>query len=441
VVIEEHPDWALVGPDGQTMPWLNFTSPEVRKFVSDLVMEAAARGVDGVHFDYTRYPGAEWGFDDYSIRTFNEGHDFDLGELRYADLPAYGQFEGNALLFPTSAEVLARFSNWFPAVLLNQYGRGQALILNWQAAQRKTAVGSEILDRGIERFMQEGGRLYLLHSEMTIAEYGDGAFDRTVEWLNDKGLDHMEILPEEIDLLEPESVLILPQVYLFSKRDATQLANFVEAGGGAIFIDSPTPSMNLEDLRAVTGMRPERKHFESWLLLTPETSHPLLPVSSRTDQIQFYEARNEEWSAFRKEGINTLLREIQLRIKKENPDVLVSVTITSDQRQAMQENLQDWQAWLDEGSIDMLIPRAYEETTDGLRNTLERWSSVSEEYDLLTYGLIAFLEDGEDEKQKRPQQLAREISMVISSGSNGFMIFDLDRMTDAQLRMLANLEP
>jgi uncharacterized lipoprotein YddW (UPF0748 family) len=188
-------------------------------------------------------------------------------------------------------------------------------------------------------------------------------------------------------------------------------------------------------------MRPERKHFESWLLLTPETSHPLLPVSSRTDQIQFYETRNEEWSAFRKEGINTLLREIQLRIKKENPDVLVSVTITSDQRQAMQENLQDWQAWLDEGSIDMLIPRAYEETTDGLRNTLERWSSVSEEYDLLTYGLIAFLEDGEDEKQKRPQQLAREISMVISSGSNGFMIFDLDRMTDAQLRMLANLEP
>ena len=44
--------------------WLNFTRPDVRRFVGDLMLEAVSRyGVDGVHFDYTRYPGGAWGFD------------------------------------------------------------------------------------------------------------------------------------------------------------------------------------------------------------------------------------------------------------------------------------------------------------------------------------------------------------------------------------------
>ena len=50
-VIEAHPDWGLVGPEGQRMPWLNFTHPEARVFIGAMVMEVLARGVDGIHFD------------------------------------------------------------------------------------------------------------------------------------------------------------------------------------------------------------------------------------------------------------------------------------------------------------------------------------------------------------------------------------------------------
>ncbi|HSL45265.1 MAG TPA: family 10 glycosylhydrolase [Anaerolineales bacterium] len=441
VVIEQHPDWGLVGPEGQTMAWLNFSHPEARKFITDIMMEAVARGVDGLHFDYTRYPDSEWGFDDYSISAFNAGHDFDLNELRYAALPAYGQFEGNGLLQPLTAQVLARFSNGIPAVLLNQHGNGQALILNWKAAQRKTAVGSEILNRGIQTFLQEGGEVYILRSETTLAEYSDEGFNSTVEWLDSLGWDFTEVSAAEMGELAPGSVLVLPYVYLFSDTEAQSLARFVSNGGNAIFIDGPTPSMDLEDMRAVTGMLPLRKYFRDWLLMTASENHPLLPVSGRPDDLRLYEKRNEEWTAFRAAGINSLIEEVNQRVKEANPNVLVTVTITSDKAKARQEVLQDWQTWLDEGMIDALIPRAYEDAPAELSVTLDEWSPVMDTHDRLTYGLIVYAESDDEAISKTPAQLMEEIRMVKASGSNGFMIFDLDRLNKAQLDLLANIEP
>ena len=35
------------------------------------------------------YPGPQWGFDQYTVDAFNRSHDFDVNDLRYADLPAY----------------------------------------------------------------------------------------------------------------------------------------------------------------------------------------------------------------------------------------------------------------------------------------------------------------------------------------------------------------
>ncbi|MBI5298444.1 MAG: family 10 glycosylhydrolase [Chloroflexi bacterium] len=441
VVIEKHPDWGLVGPDGKTLPWLNFSHPDARQFISDLVMEAMQRGVDGIHFDYTRYPGAEWGFDNYSISAFNQGHDFDLNELRYAEIPAYGLFEGNALLLPSTAQVLASFSNGYPAVMLNQFGNGQALILNWQAHERKTAIGDEILKRGIQALKQENGLVYLLQSERTAAKYGQGDFDDTYEWLASFIGNPFTITPAELDGLDPDSVLVLPAVYLFSEEEAARLARFVDRGGGAIFIDSPTPSMNLKDLRAVTGMQAAHDHFEDWLLMTPNGAHDLIPTADRPTDLDFYEQRNTQWRAFRMEGINSLLREVYGRVKETAPHALVTVTITSDIEQARQENLQDWQAWLDEGYIDLLIPRAYAATFEELDATLSEWSSTFDRYGRLSYGLIAYVDYGDEEEQKSPRNLIQEIELAVRDGSDGYLLFDLEHISDAQLEALAKSIP
>ncbi len=441
VVIEKHPDWGLVGPDGRTLPWLNFSHPDARQFISDLVMEALQRGVDGIHFDYTRYPGGEWGFDDYSIAAFNQGHDFDLNELRYAEMPAYGPFEGNALLLPSTAQVLASFSNGYPAVMLNQYGNGQALTLNWQAYERKTAIGDEILKRGIQALKQENGFVYLLQSKRTAAKYGEGDFEDTYEWLASFGGNPFTITPAELDGLDPDSVLVLPAVYLFSDDDAARLARFVDRGGGAIFIDSPTPSMHLKELRAVTGMQAAHDHFEDWLLMTPNGVHALIPTADRPTDVDFFEERNAQWRAFRMEGINSLLRDVYGRVKASAPHALVTVTITSDIEQARLENLQDWQTWLDGGYIDLLIPRAYAATFEELDTTLSEWSSTFDEYRRLSYGLIAYVDYGDEEKQKTPQHLLQEIELAVRDGSDGYLLFDLEHISDAQLDALAKSIP
>ncbi len=110
-ILSRHPDWGLVGPDGGTIAWLNFARPDARQFMSYLMLEVVERyGVDGIHFDYTRYPGPEWGFDAYSITAFAQQYGLDLNQLRYADLPAYGQFEANPLTQPGTAQVLATFA-------------------------------------------------------------------------------------------------------------------------------------------------------------------------------------------------------------------------------------------------------------------------------------------------------------------------------------------
>lgn len=54
-----HPEWDIAQVDGipGDFHWLNFSKPEVRQFVGDVVVDIAqVYDVDGVHLDYIRYP-------------------------------------------------------------------------------------------------------------------------------------------------------------------------------------------------------------------------------------------------------------------------------------------------------------------------------------------------------------------------------------------------
>jgi len=56
---DERPEWDIATVEGipDDLHWLNFSLPEVRQFVSDVMMEIAENyDVDGVHLDYIRYP-------------------------------------------------------------------------------------------------------------------------------------------------------------------------------------------------------------------------------------------------------------------------------------------------------------------------------------------------------------------------------------------------
>ena len=437
--LDLHPDWALVGPDGGTTGWLNFTRPDVRQFTSDLMMEVIERyQVDGIHFDYTRYPGPEWGFDPYSIEQFQEEYELDLNVMRYSDLPAFGNFEGNPLNLPGSAKVLASFSNGNPAVTLNEYGEGEVLLLNWDANKRRVAVGTEIMQRSIQRMLGENGQVYLLNSETNAEEYGKVDFERAQNWLQDLGWAPIELSETEIGELDSGSILILPNVYLISAETAKRMAVFVEEGGGIIFIDGPTRSITNGDVRAITGMNFRGRYFNTELMMNATGEHALIPVSGRNSDIEIYQEWDTTWKDFRKQEINQLIEGIYERVNNEYPEVIVSVTVADNLESAANVVLQDWSAWLKGEYIDLLIPRFYVDNIAELNPMVDAWKPVLGNDKRINIGIITHFED--INVPKSPEQLIAEMKLVEAAGSNGIMMFDLDNMSEDQLRMLGELD-
>ena len=75
-VCSAHPEWimsdytgGLNSPEGV---YLDPGVPEVQEYTLDVITELATRyDLDGVHLDYLRYPGREWGYNSTAVSRFN----------------------------------------------------------------------------------------------------------------------------------------------------------------------------------------------------------------------------------------------------------------------------------------------------------------------------------------------------------------------------------
>lgn len=433
----EHPDWAMVGPDGRQTWWLNYTRPDVQEFLGDLVVELVTRyEVDGVHYDYLRYPGSEWGFDAYSAELAAEEYDLDLDLLRYADLPAYATFRGNRLARPDTAQVLAAFEDGAPAVLLNDYGAGSVVVFNWDANDRRVAASSVILDRSIDYLGNGTADVFVLSSETNTARNGSNDLNEGIAWLEDLGRNPIAVTETGLATLGTDEVLVLPQVYSINPQLAADLADFVHRGGGLIFIDGPTPSIDDPNLQAVTGMRGKGGYFNEPSLIEAVQTHDLIPGSERTLKLKKYAALDAQWKAFRMEGINRMLQDIYQRVKAERPDALISITISGDKQDLAEEYLLDWQTWLDGGYVDLIIPRAYVENDEPLRPVIADWQPFTKS-GRIALGLKTYSVKGADRIPKSPERMLEEIELAEKGGSRGVVLFDIDHTSPEILDALA----
>lgn len=437
-ILNNHPDWAQVSLDGEPIYWLNFNRPDVREFLRRLVTEVAVKyNVDGVHLDYTRYPGSNWSFDPYTIKDFKAKTGIDLDRLRFTGLPAFGTLEGNPLVRPASAQVLAEFSNGLPAVTLNEYGEGKVLLINWDATERDIAAGGAILDQGVRYLLGPGGRVVLLRSQVNAAKYDLDSYDKVGKWLHHLGWEFEIAGDDEIIDLDTRSVLVLPNVYIIAAPTANALQGFVKNGGDIIFIDGPTPSMYLPSLRAITGMSARGRYFHQPLMINPLVDHPILPEKSWDTSIEVYQKWNLTWNEYRQQGITQTVREIYRSVKNLRRDITVSLTITSDIEEADNRFMQDWRAWLDENTVDLLIPRGYADTAKELSSIIGEWKLVTKEFPgKIQIGLSAYLGSDQSTNGKPTHQMVSEILAVLAAGFDNFVIFSLESMSDEQLNEL-----
>jgi len=437
-ILSRHPEWGMVGPDGgPQIYWLNFARPDARQFMSDVMLEVVQKyDIDGVHFDYIRYPGSNWSFDPYSINALKEQYGVDLDSLRYAQLPAYGFFKGNPLGGVETAEVLAKLDDGTPAVLLNTYGAGQTIVLNWHAQRQEIAAASEILRRSVDYLLGENGRVYILRSETTVARYGADTFRQGGAWLQSLGWEPQKVT-EEDDLrnLEANSVLVLPNVYVMKKGTATDLAKFVQAGGGLIFIDGPVGAVKYDAIRAITGMQGRAGYFEGEGTILAVGESELIPDGGQAVDPQAHHERISKWNAFREESVSTLVQDVYQRVQAVRPEVQVSAAVAR-KRSWASNKFQNWYGWLAGGYIDFVVPMAYVSETSSLEGLVDEWRT---EGDLgwMKVGLAVADFGEKNDPLKVSKQLLQEIELIWQQGIDGVVIFDFEHISNDQIQALA----
>jgi hypothetical protein len=285
--------------------------------------------------------------------------------------------------------------------------------------------------------MDAGGAVYILRSGATVARYGSGSLEKGLVWLEDLGWSPTMVSEPDLADLGGDSVLVMPNVYLIEDQVASALSGFVHRGGGIVFIDGPTPSIGNQTLQDITGMGAPGRHFERPQSLIAVKEHDIIPTNDRPLSLEERLTLDAQWKAFRKKGIDQLLQEAYARVKEAAPDVLVTITVSSNQDELIEQHLLDWRAWLEGDYIDLVIPRAYVGPDESLAPVIADWRSAIERTNRIAFGLRVYSRNGRDSVPKKPERILSEISAAWASGSQGFLLFDMEHISRDMLAVLS----
>jgi uncharacterized lipoprotein YddW (UPF0748 family) len=93
-----HPEWMNVKYDGSLKGeegmYLDPGAPGAQDWINNVVMDIVKNyDVDGIHLDYIRYPGKDWGYSDIAVARFNAENDR-IGKPEPGD-PAWSEWRRN----------------------------------------------------------------------------------------------------------------------------------------------------------------------------------------------------------------------------------------------------------------------------------------------------------------------------------------------------------
>lgn len=76
------------------------------------------------------------------------------------------------------------------------------------------------------------------------------------------------------------------------------------------------------------------------------------------DPFAYADEHPDEWRRFRQSLLTALITRIRTAVKSVRPQVVVSANIAGNPDAALQDHLQDWRTWLDNGFVDAIARRA-----------------------------------------------------------------------------------
>lgn len=76
----------------------------------------------------------------------------------------------------------------------------------------------------------------------------------------------------------------------------------------------------------------------------------------------------KDWQEYKTQNISMFVAGVYHRIKTHHPEVYLSTAIFGNVNNAIQTKNQDWQSWIDDGYIEMILPMAYYQSSLTVRN-------------------------------------------------------------------------
>ena len=415
----KHPDWMATDASGKQVPWFDFTKPEVRRFQTDLMVSAVKNypRLDGIHFDYIRYPAVSLGYGKSATENFRKETGEELiTPPTWTKFPIRIDVSANALHGVTTAETLAKFGTGIPAIVENRLGNGRALLFNWHAEQSIAPVLDSFLASRLKAYGSETKTVRLLVSELNEKRYGDRLRSGAAEWLARIGVKAEE---SRLDRCQANDILVVPCVYLWSGEDASALRKLVDAGMNVVWIDGLAEGK--PDLLAILGMDRPHGYFYSRLTITPVTDDPAMPMSADSRMVEEMEKQDLAWRQWPMDKVTDVVRDVYRSAKKVRPSVVVSAAVFYTKASG-ESVLQEWPRWIGEGIIDYVIPMAYVDDP-ALSAAFDEWTKIPGWKSKIIPGLSIYRMVEGKPAPRTAEVVQRQIEMCAKRGSNGQVYF------------------
>ncbi len=428
-VLDQHPDWAVDSGPKPDLLWYDLGKPEVRKFQSDLMIEALTRyDLDGIHFDYIRYNGPAMCYCRHCQTEFASRYGCGSFEpLQRKAFPLAAMISGNPVAGPTTAVVLAQFSDGSPAIATNELGQGKVLLFNWHALRVSPAPALETIGRSVQKWDAPRDKVFVVDTEPNRARYGDKGPVEAADAFRKLGYEVVLATEERLDHLPADALVVLPDVYLIPDAFAESLEKFVRGGGRLIVVDGPVLSIRNPAIQRVVGMQRPGKYFNRLEAVVPAAKNDLLPADDLEIDLAELGRKQAKWVEYRKSGVTELVRNVYERAKRVKPHSQVTAAVFSSLASA--ENVyQDWPGWIREGIVDYVVPMAYTTNNDVLARQMAEWVSVDPQLERIVPGLGIFAQT-EGNKMYVPRDLETILTqhgMCMDRKARGTVFFALD---------------
>ena len=151
----------------------------------------------------------------------------------------------------------------------------------------------------------------------------------------------------------------------------------------------------------------------------------------KVDLFAYPDARPDDWRAFRVARMTALMRRLRAAVKAERPDALVTVATKPDLREAYDDRLQDWGAWLHDGIVDVVCPMAYTPEAARFADQITAARAAANGRPIWA-GIGAY--------RLTPAQTIDNIQTARRIGAAGVILFSYDSLTDPKLAAAGYLE-